>query len=251
MSRREQILLALVVFLAGTLVGVAATTLLDDDPDTVTSATTTSTEPPPETTVSTTTSTTSPPTTTTATTATPSTFTPPTTTTTTMAPDTSTPVADATTGEILGLPIGTAPEAVFAAMDTIYSAPDTDSGWNGGCPLDGGPDDHERVVVYGNLRIRFDRWDQPERLDGWSYSRGLAGSFDPEGPTPDDIVLHDGVEWNQTGNEAAAALGVAPNPVDIFQLTFIDHGKGSYRSDGLDGTTPVYYVGYRAGDICE
>jgi hypothetical protein len=247
MSRREQILLALVIFLAGILVGVAATTLLDDDPDTVTSATTTSTEPPPETTASTTTSTTSPPTTTTAAPSTTSTFAPP----TTAPPDTSTPVANAVTGEILGLPIGTTPEAVFAAMDTIYGAADTDSDWNGGCALNGGPDDHERVVVYGNLRIRFDRWDQPERLDGWSYSRGLAGDFDPEGPTPDDIVLHDGVEWNQTGNEAAAALGVAPNPVDDFQLTFIDHGQGSYRSDGLDGTTPVYYVGYRAGDICE
>ncbi len=137
------------------------------------------------------------------------------------------------------------------AMTAIYGPPSSDSGWNGGCPLDGGPDDHERRITFGNLSLRFDRWDQPEQLGGWRYMRGLAGTFDPDGPTPDDIALHPGVEWNQTGAEVAAALGVAMNPMDIFGLTFIGDDSSDYRADGLDGTTPFNYVGFMNHDICE
>ena len=246
------------ILLVGILVGVGAVALLgDDDPDTTTvaaEAPTTSaadqvaptTAPPTTTTTAAASSTTVAPTTTTTTA--------PTTTagtTTTSTPTDRPPVADVTTGEILGLPPGTPVADVLAAMNAIYGAPDFDSGWNAGCPLDGGPDDHERVVDYGNLRIRFDRWDRPEQLAGWSYRRGLAGFFDPDGPTPDDIALHDGVAWGQSGNEVAAALGVAINPLDIFGVTFINHPDGTYRADGLDGTTPFFQVGWRAGDICE
>lgn len=250
MSRREQILAALVILLIGILLGVLVALLLGDDDDadtetgdappatsttTTTPPTTTATTPPVETTVA--------PSTTVATTTS--------TTTTTEAPSPP-PVADATNGEILGLALGTPLDDVVAAMTAVFGAADADTGWNSGCPLDGGPDDHERRMDWGNLSIRFDRWDKPEQLAGWGYQRGAAGFFDPEGPTPDDIVLDPGAEWNQTGNELAAALGVELDTYgDIFGLSFINTDVTNYRAPGLDGTTPFDFVGVRNEDICE
>jgi len=256
MSRREQILAALVLVLSGLLIGILLVWLLSDDDadvDTGSGTTTTveassTTEPPVDDTRTTAAS----PTTTESTTTTqaPTTSAAPVTTTTASA--TPPPVADATNGEILGLPLGTPIDDVVAAMTAAFGAADTDSGWNGGCPLDGGPDDHERRMAWGNLSIRFDRWNQPEQLAGWGYQRGAAGFFDPEGPTPDDIVLDPGAEWNQTGNELAAALGVELDTFgDIFGLSFISTDVTSYRAPGLDGTTPFDYVGVRNADICE
>jgi hypothetical protein len=249
MTRREQILAAAVLVLAGILVGVLLVVLTgdDDDPDTeaaagstTTSVTDSSTTTVDSTTTSTATSTTSVDATTT--TAAPA--------TTTEAP--AVPVADANNGEILGLAIGTSFEQVLGAMTGVYGAPDSDSGWNGGCPLDGGPDDHERRISFGNLSLRFDRRDQPEQLAGWRYQRGPGGSFDPDGPTPDDIVLHPGVAWDQTGAEVATTLGIDMETYDdLFGITFIVTDGADYRADGLDGTTPFDYVGYRNGDVCE
>ena len=247
MSRREQILAALVILLIGILLGVLVALLLGDDDD---ADTETGDAPPSTSTTSTTPSTTTPPV---ETTVAPSTTlaTTTSTTTTTEAPAPP-PVADATNGEILGLALGTPFDDVVAAMTAVYGAPDDDSGWNGGCPLDGGPDDHERRMAWGNLSIRFDRWDKPEQLAGWAYQRGAAGFFDPEGPTPDDIVLDPGAEWNQTGNELAAALGVELDTYgDIFGISFINTDFSDYRAPGLDGTTPFDYVGVRNADVCE
>lgn len=255
MSRREQILAALVLLLSGLLLGVLLVWLLDDDgadldagsDTTTTTVDASSTTAPP---ADDTTTTAAPPTTESSTTTQAPTTTSPVTTTTASA--TPPPVADATNGEILGLPLGTPIDDVVAAMTAAFGAADDDSGWNGGCPLDGGPDDHERRMAWGNLSIRFDRWNQPEQLAGWAYQRGAAGFFDPDGPTPDDIVLDPGVEWNQTGNELAAVLGVELETFgDIFGLSFFSTDFTSYRAPGLDGTTPFDYVGVRNADICE
>ncbi|MEZ5244082.1 MAG: hypothetical protein R2707_03225 [Acidimicrobiales bacterium] len=248
MTRREQILAAAVLVLAGIVAGVLLVLVTgdDDDPDTQAGAPSTTTSAADSTTTvassTTSTSTSTTPSSTTSTTAAP--------TTTTEAPPP--PVADADSGEVLGLEIGSPFEQVLDAMTAVYGAPDSDTGWNGGCPLDGGPDDHERRISFGNLSLRFDRWEQPAQLAGWRYQRGAAGSFDPDGPSPDDIVLHPGVSWNQTGAEVAAVLGVDMETYDgIFGITFIITDGADYRAEGLDGTTPFDYVGYRNADICE
>lgn len=247
MSRRELILAALVVLLVGILLGLLFASLGDDDgdDDTSTDATTTTES-------TTTTTTTEAPTTTESTTTSTSTTTTSSTTTTTTEPAPPPAVADAVTGEVLGLPIESPAAAVIDAMITIYGAPDSDTGWNVGCPLDGGTDLDERTMSWGNLSIQFGARDGAEVFDGWRYQRGLAGQFDPDGPTPDDIVMHPGAAWNQTADELAAALGVETNPVPDFDTTFIRvEPFTSYRAPGQSGDTFVNYVGYRFSDICE
>jgi len=251
MTRREQILAALVILLLGILIGLGLMWLLGDDGDddtetgdgstTTTLAETATTEAPTTTESTATTSTTTSTTSTTTTT-----------TTTTTEPPPPPPVADAITGEILGLPIGTQIDDVIAAMTALYGAPDNDTGWNIGCPLDGGTEDDERRIWWGNLAIRFFSDGGTGELAGWGYQRGAAGSFDPEGPTPDDIVMDAGVAWNQTIGEVAAVLDATTQIAPEFPLVFTNHaGEGDYRAaaDNLDA--PMDYVGFRASDICE
>ena len=184
-----------------TVLALLAASCGDDDSSGSERTTTTTTTEAPTTTESTTT-------TTSTTTSTTTTSTTSTSTTTTEAPPPPA-VANATNGEILGLPLGTAADTVIDAMTAVYGAPDGDTGWNIGCPLDGGTEDDERRISWGNLRIRFFRDADGEVLAGWSYQRGAAGFFDPEGPTPDDIVMDDGVAWNQT-----CLLYTSPSPRD-------------------------------------
>lgn len=247
MSRREQVLAAIVVLLIGILLGLLFASFSDDDGDDTEAGDDTTTSSTifeaPSTTESTTTTSTSTSTTTTSTS---------TTTTTTTEPPPPPPVADATNGEILGLPLGTAADTVIDAMTTVYGAPDGDTGWNVGCPLDGGTEDDERRISWGNLRIRFFRDDDGEVLAGWGYQRGAAGFFDPEGPTPDDIAMDDGVAWNQTIGVVADALGGTTLIAPEFPLVFVDHaGEGDYRAGADNADAPMDYVGYRAFDICE
>ena len=137
-------------------------------------------------------------------------------------------------------------------MTAIYGAPDSDTGWNVGCPLDGGTEDDERRIAWGNLRIRFFRDGGGEVLAGWAYQRGAAGFFDPEGPTPDDIEMDQGVAWNQTIGEVADALGATTNIAAEFPLVFVNHaGEGDYRAGADNVDAPMDYVGFRAFDICE
>ena len=252
MTRREQILAALVILLVGVLLGALAVALLGDNGDEddteagdeITSTTTTTTEAP-STESSTSTTTTSSTTSTTTTT---------TTTTTTEAPAPP-PVADATNGEILGLPIDSPITAVVDAMNAIYGSPDNDTDWNIGCELDGGTDVDDRRIWWGNLAIRFFRdggAGGDEVLAGWAYQRGAAGFFDPEGPTPDDIVLDDGVAWNASIGDVAAALGGTTQVLPEFPLVLVSHdGVAAYRAMADTLEAPMDYVGWQAADICE
>ena len=237
MSRREQILIAAVVLLVGILLGILIASLGGDDGDDAETGDGTTT-----TTAAETTTTTEAPTTTEPATATISA------TTTTEPP----PVANAVNGEIRGLPIGTNADTVIDAMTAIYGAPDGDTGWNVGCPLDGGTEDDERRISWGNLRIRLFQDDDGQILAGWAYEQGAAGFFDPEGPTPDDIVMGTGVAWNQTIVQVASVLVGTTQIAEEFPLVFVRHdGEGDYRAGADNLDAPMDYVGFRAFDLCD
>ena len=254
MSNRELGLIGVIVLLVGVLSGIAIASFTgDDDPvvqtatddtaSTTSSTTTTTTTEAPSTTTTTTTTTTEAPTTTTEA---------PTTTTTTTAPPPPPPIADAATGLVVGFDRGAPMGDVLAALEARLGAPSGDTGWQTNCIL-GGVEDMDRVVNWGNLRVNFTRYEGPEVLSGWIYERGIAGNFDPSGVVPDDIVFPDGVGWNQTLAEAAAALGSEVQVwIDFGLATTNDPaGTGHYRTWDTDESNFFNHVSYWAFDLCD
>ncbi|MFT5204404.1 MAG: hypothetical protein ACI9C1_003812, partial [Candidatus Aldehydirespiratoraceae bacterium] len=208
-ARRQRGLIAVIILLVGLLIGLAAAALLNDDDDAVTVTTAPATYP-------------------TATPTAPASYPTATPTTTAEYPVATAPVADAVSGDVLGFALGSNAETVISALNAIYGAPDLDSGWNQGCPLDAGPEDHDRLLTYGNFRLRLDRWDQPEQLAGWSFQNHQSEPAPANGPRPEEIALHPGVDWSLTGSAVATLLGVEMNPVEDFGVTFINTGEGDY-----------------------
>ncbi|MEM9464126.1 MAG: hypothetical protein AAGA90_02080 [Actinomycetota bacterium] len=260
MSTRELGLIGVIVLLIGILAGIGISTLGGDDQPTTTTAEATDDTPADEATADTTTTlaptTTAPPTT-----AAPATTTEaPTTTapTTTVAPTTTTTVApppalaDTSTGEVLGLAVGTDFESVVAAVSAVWGAPTDDTGWTNTCIL-AGEGDNDRIVRWGNFHITGSRWEGPETYLGFIYQRGAAGNVDPTGPTPDDVVFPAGGAWNQTLAEFIAATGAEE------QLWAADFGFAAARwGDGgqfrtFEATTDgvMNFVSWNPSDLCE
>ena len=143
---------------------------------------------------------------------------------------------------------------IEAEMVARFGLPTTDTGWTTGCPLDGGEILDERLVAWGNFRIWF-RDDEGtganQVLNGWIYQRGPWGDFDPEGPSPFEILLHDGVEWNQPLTDASAALEVPVDVVDDFQLAWIWDGESRYMNMSTDPSQFFDSVSWRPADLCD
>jgi len=255
MSKRETYLIAVIILLLGLLIGLFLGGAFGGD-DTNTEAagdaTTSSTEPPVTTSTTTTTTTTEAPTTTSSITTTTST-TSTTTTTTTTTTEPPPPLADVTTGEFIGFGIGSDFDKVLSAATARLGAPFTDTGWSDNCVLDGGPDDTDRVLSWGNLRVNFTRWDGPEVLAGWIYQREQAGNWDLSGPGPEDIVFPDGAGWNQTLDELGAAIGVGPQVYEDFQMAVVNGANGAhYRVTYGTNTTDFFnYVSVNPFDLCD
>ena len=94
--------------------------------------------------------------------------------------------------------------------------------------------------------------DDGQILAGWAYEQGAAGFFDPEGPTPDDIVMGTGVAWNQTIVQVASVLVGTTQIAEEFPLVFVRHdGEGDYRAGADNLDAPMDYVGFRAFDLCD
>lgn len=255
MSKREIYLLAVIILLIGLLLGLfLGGAFSDDDGDTeaageVPSSTTTSAAPTTTTTETPTTTTAS--TTTTSTTSTTTTTTS-TTTTTTTAPPLS-PLADVVAGEVVGFEFGAPFADVLAEMTARYGAPDNDTGWSDNCILDGGPNDTDRVLMWGNFRVNFTRWEGPEVLAGWIYERGQAGNFDTSGPLPEDILFPPGAGWNLTLDELAGSLGVDAQVWDDFGFAIANGPhNGHYRVTYSANTSDFFnYASINPMDLCD
>ncbi len=219
MSRRELILLGIVVLLIGIVAGLLLGTLGDDDePETVASdpsTTTTTTEAPTSTTT-----TTEAPSTTTTTTEAPSTTTT-STTTTTVAPFVQ-EVANLLDGSVLGTPPDGLAEETELILSEVFGAPDGDTGRGEGCPLNGFD---ERRITYAGLTVDFDEIDGVQRYRRWWYRPSEPvpeGELIYQEQQPDEwvLTLHPGVTPDMTMQEIGDTIGF-PAFTGEFGFTFV------------------------------
>ena len=81
--------------------------------------------------------------------------------------------------------------------------------------------------------------------------KGAAGFFEPEGPTPYDIVMDTGVAWNQTIGQVTSVLVGTTQIAEEFPLVFVRRdGEGDYRAGAKNLDAPIDYVRFRAFDLC-
>lgn len=258
MRERRVIVYAVALLAVGMLLGVVLAALLDDeDGETTTADTGTTTSKAPSSASSTTSSPSTTSTTTSSSTSTTSSTTTTTTSTTTTAPLAGPPpLADATTGRLVGFPMGSPLEAVDAALVDRLGPPDSDSGWTTGCPLDGDPDLDERIVWWGELRVRFAREAGVETVGGWNYGDARPPASPPTGPLAADIVMPPGVAWGQSIAEVADALDLSLDGIegvqDTFGLTWVYDGDDArWLAAAPDIDAAFTEVSWRAFDICE
>lgn len=242
MSRRELILVAVIVLLVGLFAGYALARSGDDGGSGSAAEGTTA----PSTTVATTTTTS--PTTTTSTTTT-STTTTSTTTTTTSTTTTTTlpppPMADVPSGEVAGLAIGSPLVDVIDELISSYGPPDDDSGWAEGCQFDGSEGAKERTYSWGPLRVVFSRFEGPEVLESWSWNPGA------DDPTPGEVRMHAGVTSTSTIGEVSALTGFPTNYQEPFHLTLVtDNFTWIYLTFGDVLDEPIFEVSW-GGGFCD
>ena len=211
MSRRELVLVGVILLLVGLLTGIIIGGGFggDDAPDVVAqeaeSSTTSSTTTSSTTTSSTTTSTTTSPTTS-------STTTTSTTTTTTVAPFVQ-EVANLPERTVMGLPVGTHIDDVEFLMYEVFGEPTSDTGWSEGCPFDG-EGDNERRISWDGLTLDFFLTDAGGVFGGWVWRPAdpvPEGVLLTQQQQPDswEIVLHDGVDPTMGLADIGATIGVA------------------------------------------
>ncbi|MCB0994033.1 MAG: hypothetical protein KDB21_03000 [Acidimicrobiales bacterium] len=156
-------------------------------------------------------------------------------------------------GDLLGVGLGTfAPDAAFDLVAAL-GAPEEDSGWVVGCPLDDPDAANERIMRWGSLTARFyDYPDEGMRFDAWEYLLDPAtGDAYPGGPGIDQIDLPGSITMGDPMSSVAAELGVALYFDDVF-------GWVSVAADGLvliglDGAdnSPLNLVGVPYVPTCE
>ncbi|MEM9464406.1 MAG: hypothetical protein AAGA90_03490 [Actinomycetota bacterium] len=229
MSRRELLLVGVILILVGVVAGFVLAALFGDDGETATDPVTTTAAPTTTEAVATsTTSTTTTSTTSSSTTSTTTSTTTTSTTSTTVPPAVEVAiVADLVSGEVLGLPFGSIEEEVEFALVEVFGAADTDSGWVEGCPFDG---NDERYLRYDGLTVAFYDVAGDRQYDGWSWRPSEpvpVGSY-PVDPQPDtwEIRLHDGVSPGMTMAQIGAVVGVAPEATLGFSVIRGDAGWG-------------------------
>ena len=146
-----------------------------------------------------------------------------------------------------------------AALTDRLGAPDDDTGWNTGCPLDGDPALDERWLTWGDLRVRFDRSEgdrartHAEIVLGWTYGDTRPGSPVPDGPLAADVVMPAGITWGSSVSAVGVAIGETPEISDVFQASWVYDGAGKARwwVPGLDAGQPFTQASWDARDFCE
>ena len=134
-------------------------------------------------------------------------------------------VLDTTGGAIAGLEFGTDIVEAVATLVDQCGLPDIDSGWGWSCAMGGpewdGPQEPERHMIWGNLKVRF--WRQPDNT--WvaqefsetpAYSdAGTLWSWQFSDWDEDRVALdlqEAGISFGTPMSEIAAAVGVGQAP---------------------------------------
>lgn len=125
-----------------------------------------------------------------------------------------TAVAD---GPLLGVALGTPGDAAISSLTAALGPPDRDTGWNEGCPLDGGGD-NERLVVWGWVSAHFGRDDDGQgQLIAWRVvGDENATNKNVTVTLPGDVLLGAPI------SEVGTAAGVAPVVDDVFGIVRVD-----------------------------
>ncbi len=119
--------------------------------------------------------------------------------------------------ELLGAGFGSDAETAIGILTGVLGPPTDDTGWGEGCPLDGVD---ERFVSWGGLGAQFEISQAGDEVFvRWTYRLDFAtGAAIPGGPTPDQIVLPDGIAMGDPFSSAAAAYGFDPSVDEIFGI---------------------------------
>jgi hypothetical protein len=176
----------------------------------------------------------------------------PATTTTSEPPPTTTPTGEGETlvvaayEPVLGVPIGTDFDAATAELEEILGAPDNDTGWGVGCPLDG-EEANERSLTWGSLRVDFFLTDTG-RLSSWVYD-ATDGEHKPDGvlrlQLPGDVNLGDSM------SAVAGDIGVDLVIEPTFDAAIV--GEDGYFLWGFPagGDAPLSLIGVPYVPVCE
>ena len=138
-------------------------------------------------------------------------------------------------GPLVGVALGTGTDEAVAALSAALGPPAEDTGWFEGCPLDGAGD-NERFLFWGGLRADFAILDDPVgEFVSWGFSVEFA---DDSGPSPDEVVLPDGMTLRDTLADIAAATGFPTSYSDTFDITVLGEGFTVYASGDDPTATP-------------
>ena len=173
---------------------------------------------------------------------------------TTLAPTTLAPpdlfvaeVANAVSGEVMGMPIGAWFDEVEFLMVETFGAPDSDTDWIEGCPLDG-PALNERSMTWDGLQLNFKNDTGTAVLTGWTWNTSQpvpTGTFALD-PQPDDwkIALHPDVTADMSLTEIGNATGTAAMVTDFGFGVVTNDWSWVYFSPGPDLSQPPLTVDY-------
>lgn len=153
------------------------------------------------------------------------------------------PIADLVSGELLGLPLGSAVADVIDALETAFGDVDLGAGWSEGCLAE-----EEWLVRAGGFQVVFHGDGGTGHLAGW-----LIGND----PAPEiDVRLHGGADttWSMRqivdANEAHDHLQV----IDEWNLARLDFPEEPVHASYVGGadldTTPDHYEAGHGTESC-
>lgn len=158
---------------------------------------------------------------------------------------------------LAGVAIGAPAADAIAELTTRFGPPVSDSGWIVGCPLDGQDNVNERYLDWGSLSAGFRRGDSgltddtTARFDHWFYRLDADRTFDPAGPTPDEVALPAGTTLGMNITEANRVLGAEQFENEVLQVQQLNADNWTMYSNDLASDSRINAVGVPYIPLCD
>ena len=131
-----------------------------------------------------------------------------------------------------GVTMGTSETESVAQLTAIFGTPTDD--YLAGCPYFVNPP-NVRYLEWGSLRAAIravDTDEGPLGLMGWRYKLDLDGDALPGGPSPEHVVMPDGVELLDPIGDASAVSGTSIELTEFTSMT-VNMGYYTVEATGL------------------
>ncbi len=162
------------------------------------------------------------------------------------------PITTARPAALFGAAIGAEAEGAIAKLTGVLGAPDVDTGWDVGCPLNSATVKDERQLTWGHLHAYFTRPSETAAgaFSGYGYVL-LEGEELPLGDAIRRITLPNGVSLGAAIGDVAKAIGakVVANPT--FGWMSVATSGVEFTADGKANTSPLNAVSVPHVFTCE